>query len=152
MEVLTSRLLITPADPAASRQFYGDVLGLAIAREFGPPEHQGIVYFAGGGFLELSGQRRPGVPAPQLRLWLQVRDAAAEYARLQALVRAGELARDGSGACAEARTLGADRDVAARSGRDGRRAGRGARPSIRCAAIRATDRRAADGLAGVSRG
>jgi catechol 2,3-dioxygenase-like lactoylglutathione lyase family enzyme len=91
MEVLTSRLLITPADPAASRRFYGEVLGLAVAREFGPPEHQGIVYFAGGGFLELSGQAGPGVPAPQLRLWLQVRDATAEYARLQALVRAGEL-------------------------------------------------------------
>jgi catechol 2,3-dioxygenase-like lactoylglutathione lyase family enzyme len=92
MEVLTSRLLITPADPAASRRFYGEVLGLAVAREFGPPEHQGIVYFAGGGFLELSGQAEPGVPAPQLRLWLQVRDAAKEYARLQALVSAGELA------------------------------------------------------------
>jgi catechol 2,3-dioxygenase-like lactoylglutathione lyase family enzyme len=91
MEVLTSRLLITPADPAASRRFYGDVLGLAVAREFGPPEHEGIVYFAGGGFLELSGQADPGVPAPQLRLWLQVRDAAAEYARLQGMVRAGEL-------------------------------------------------------------
>ena len=92
MEVLTSRLLITPADPAASRQFYGEVLGLAVAREFGPPEHQGIVYFAGGGFLELSGQAPAGIPAPQLRLWLQVRDADAEYARLQALVRAGKLA------------------------------------------------------------
>jgi catechol 2,3-dioxygenase-like lactoylglutathione lyase family enzyme len=92
MEVLTSRLLITPADPAASRRFYGEVLGLAVAREFGPPEHQGIVYFAGGGFLELSGQAKAGVPAPQLRLWLQVRDAAGEYACLQELVRAGELA------------------------------------------------------------
>ena len=91
MEVLTSRLLITPVNPAASRMFYGEVLGLAVAREFGPPEHQGIVYFAGGGFLELSGQAAPGVPAPVLRLWLQVRDAAAEYARLQELVRAGEL-------------------------------------------------------------
>jgi catechol 2,3-dioxygenase-like lactoylglutathione lyase family enzyme len=91
MEVLTSRLLITPADPAASRRFYGEVLGLAVAREFGPPEHQGIVYFAGGGFLELSGQAQAGVPAPQLRLWLQVRDAAAEYARLRALVSAGTL-------------------------------------------------------------
>jgi catechol 2,3-dioxygenase-like lactoylglutathione lyase family enzyme len=92
MEVLTSRLLITPADPAASRHFYGEVLGLAVAREFGPPEHRGIVYFAGGGFLELSGQARQGEPAPQLRLWLQVRDVAVEYQRLQALTRAGEIA------------------------------------------------------------
>jgi catechol 2,3-dioxygenase-like lactoylglutathione lyase family enzyme len=92
MDVLNSRLLITPADPAASRYFYGEVLGLAIAREFGPPEHQGVVYFAGGGFLEISGQALPDVPAPQLRLWLQVRDAAAEHRRLQALVRDGRLA------------------------------------------------------------
>jgi catechol 2,3-dioxygenase-like lactoylglutathione lyase family enzyme len=92
MDVLSSRLLITPADPAASRHFYGDVLGLAIAREFGPPEHLGTVYFAGGGFLEISGQSPPDTPAPQLRLWLQVPDAAAEYARLQALIEAGELA------------------------------------------------------------
>ncbi|HEX4018887.1 MAG TPA: VOC family protein [Frankiaceae bacterium] len=91
MEVLNSRLLITPADPAASRHFYGEVLGLAVAREFGPPEHPGIVYFAGGGFLELSGQGAPGVPAATLRLWLQVRDAGAEWARLQELVRSGDL-------------------------------------------------------------
>lgn len=90
MEVLSSRLLITPADPVASRRFYGDILGLAIAREFGPPEHRGTVYFAGGGFLEISGQSPPDPPAPQLRLWLQVRDAAAEYARLQALIEAGQ--------------------------------------------------------------
>jgi catechol 2,3-dioxygenase-like lactoylglutathione lyase family enzyme len=94
MDVLSSRLLITPADPAASRHFYGEVLGLAIAREFGPPEHPGIVYFAGGGFLELSGQAPPDVPAPQLRLWLQVRDAAAEWQRLEQLVAAGQLSPD----------------------------------------------------------
>jgi catechol 2,3-dioxygenase-like lactoylglutathione lyase family enzyme len=92
MDILSSRLLITPADPAASRHFYGEVLGLAIAREFGPPEHRGIVYFAGGGFLEISGQAPPGVPPPQLRLWLQIRDAAAEHIRLQGLIEAGELA------------------------------------------------------------
>ncbi len=92
MDVLSSRLLITPADPAASRHFYGEVLGLAIAREFGPPEHPGVVYFAGAGFLEISGQAPPDVPAPHLRLWLQVRDAAAEWQRLESLVAAGDLA------------------------------------------------------------
>jgi catechol 2,3-dioxygenase-like lactoylglutathione lyase family enzyme len=91
MDVLSSRLLITPADPVASRHFYGEVLGLAIAREFGPPEHRGTVYFAGGGFLEISGQSAPDVPAPQLRLWIQVRDVAAEHARLQELTETGEL-------------------------------------------------------------
>jgi catechol 2,3-dioxygenase-like lactoylglutathione lyase family enzyme len=91
MEVLSGRLLLTPTDPAASRRFYGEVLGLAIAREFGPPEHPGVVFFAGGGYLELSGQATHP-PAPGLRLWLQVRDVGAEYARLSALVRAGEIA------------------------------------------------------------
>ncbi len=85
MEVLSGRILITPSDPVASRHFYGTVLGLAIAREFGPPEHLGTVYFFGGGLLEISGQapahegRNAGV-----RLWLQVRDVHAEYARLKA--------------------------------------------------------------------
>jgi predicted enzyme related to lactoylglutathione lyase len=81
MEVLTSRLLLTPTDPATSRHFYADVLGLAIAREFGPPEHPGVVFFTGGGFLELSGQSA-NRPSAATRLWLQVRDVAAEYARL----------------------------------------------------------------------
>ncbi len=94
MDVLNSRLLITPADPQASRHFYGEVLGLAIAREFGPPEHLGTVYFAGGGFLEISGHAPAQIPPPQLRLWLQVRDAAAEWQRLESLVAAGELAAD----------------------------------------------------------
>jgi predicted enzyme related to lactoylglutathione lyase len=84
VEVLTSRLLLTPTDPSATRRFYGEVLGLAVAREFGPPEHPGIVYFTGGGFLEVSGQA-PSRPAPGIRLWLQVRDVHAEHERLSAL-------------------------------------------------------------------
>jgi catechol 2,3-dioxygenase-like lactoylglutathione lyase family enzyme len=83
MEVLTSRLLLTPTDPTETRRFYGEVLGLAVAREFGPPEHQGIVYFTGGGFLEVSGQAEVRL-APGIRLWLQVRDVYAEHERLLA--------------------------------------------------------------------
>lgn len=82
MEVLSGRILLSPSDLAVSRHFYGEVLGLAVAREFGPPEHPGIVYFLGGGQLELSGQA--ATPASEgIRFWLQVRDIAAEYARLQ---------------------------------------------------------------------
>ncbi len=84
MEVLTSRVLLTPTDPAATRHFYGEVLALAVAREFGPPEHPGIVYFTGGGFLEVSGQASAR-PTPGIRLWLQVRNVFAEYERLRAL-------------------------------------------------------------------
>jgi catechol 2,3-dioxygenase-like lactoylglutathione lyase family enzyme len=82
MEVLSSRVLLRPTDPEASQTFYGDVLGLAVYREFGPPEHRGVVYFLGNGLLEVSGQsdERPRGMA----LWVQVRHIAAEHARLVA--------------------------------------------------------------------
>jgi predicted enzyme related to lactoylglutathione lyase len=80
MEVLSSRVLLRPTDPARSRAFYGDVLGLAVYREFGPPEQRGVVYFLGNGLLEVSGraEHRP----VGLELWLQVRDVAGEHERL----------------------------------------------------------------------
>ncbi|TQN42636.1 putative enzyme related to lactoylglutathione lyase [Blastococcus colisei] len=82
MEVLSSRVLLRPTEPQLSRAFYGDVLGLAVYREFGPPEHRGVVYFVGNGLLEVSGQAEE--PPHGLALWLQVRDVAAEHARLTA--------------------------------------------------------------------
>jgi catechol 2,3-dioxygenase-like lactoylglutathione lyase family enzyme len=82
MDVLSSRILLRSVDPARSRQFYGDVLGLAVYREFGPPEHPGVVYFLGNGLLEVSGQADE--PPRGVALWLQVRKLAAEHDRLQA--------------------------------------------------------------------
>jgi catechol 2,3-dioxygenase-like lactoylglutathione lyase family enzyme len=82
MEVLSSRVLLRPVDPARSRAFYRDVLGLAVYREFGPPEDPGLVFFLGTGMLEVSG--RADVPVRGLALWLQVRDVAAEMRRLAA--------------------------------------------------------------------
>ena len=82
MDVLSSRVLLRPTDPARTRAFYGDTLGLAVYREFGPPEHPGVVYFLGGGLLEVSGQADE--PPRGLALWLQVRDVGAEQARLAA--------------------------------------------------------------------
>ena len=82
MEVLSSRVLLRPTDPERSRAFYGDVLGLAVYREFGPPEDRGIVYFLGNGLLEVSG--RSDEPPRGMALWVQVRDVAAEHARLVA--------------------------------------------------------------------
>ncbi|WP_026416306.1 VOC family protein [Actinomadura oligospora] len=84
MEVLSSRILVRPADPERARRFYRDVLGLAVYREFGPPDDPGLVFFLGNGFLEVSG-RGPG-PAGEgaPMLWLQVRDVRAEHARLVA--------------------------------------------------------------------
>ena len=82
MDVLSSRVLLRPTDPARTRAFYGETLGLAVHREFGPPEHRGVVYFLGGGLLEVSGEAVE--PTRGLALWLQVRDVAAEQARLAA--------------------------------------------------------------------
>jgi predicted enzyme related to lactoylglutathione lyase len=82
VDVLSSRILLRPVDPARSQAFYRDVLGLAVHREFGPPEHPGVVFFLGNGLLEVSGSatnRRAG-----MALWLQVRDVAAEVERLGA--------------------------------------------------------------------
>ena len=84
MEVLSSRILLRSADPDRSRQFYRDVLGLAIYREFGPPDNPGIVFFLGQGLLEVSGRSEAGRPPTGLALWLQVRDVQAEHDRLAA--------------------------------------------------------------------
>jgi catechol 2,3-dioxygenase-like lactoylglutathione lyase family enzyme len=82
MEVLSSRVLLHPTDPARSRSFYRDVLGLGVYREFGPPEDPGSVFFLGNGLLEVSG--RSAQPPQGLGLWLQVRNALAEHDRLAA--------------------------------------------------------------------
>ncbi|WP_242382366.1 VOC family protein [Actinomadura luzonensis] len=84
MEVLSSRVLLRPRDPARSRRFYAETLGLAVYREFGPPEHPGTVFFLGQGFLELSGRHDgDGGSGAAVSLWLQVRDVAAEEERLR---------------------------------------------------------------------
>lgn len=80
VEVLSSRVLLRPADPLRSRAFYRDALGLAVYREFGPPEEPGLVFFLGNGLLEVSGRGDGQVGGPAL--WLQVRDLAGEIARL----------------------------------------------------------------------
>jgi len=84
MEILSSRVLLRPADLGRSRRFYRDVLGLAVYREFGDPEDPGVVFFTGGGFLEVSGAGGPG-GAQAVSLWLQVRSLAAEHDRLAGL-------------------------------------------------------------------
>jgi catechol 2,3-dioxygenase-like lactoylglutathione lyase family enzyme len=83
MEVLSSRVLLRPAEPERSRRFYRDVLGLAVYREFGPPGDPGVVFFLGQGFLEVSGRSDAPAPGPAA-IWLQVRDVRAEHERLLA--------------------------------------------------------------------
>jgi predicted enzyme related to lactoylglutathione lyase len=77
MEVLSSRVLLRPKDLARSLRFYGETLGLAVYREFGPVDQPGVVFFLGQGFLELSGHSDDEA-GPGLSLWLQVRDVARE--------------------------------------------------------------------------
>lgn len=83
MEVLSSRVLLRPVDLERSLAFYGETLGLAVYREFGAGSQRGVVFFAGGGFLEVSG-RAPGPAGPNVALWLQVRDVDAVHADLVA--------------------------------------------------------------------
>lgn len=83
MDVLSSRILLRPVDLQRTLRFYRDVLGLAIHREFGPPEHPGTVFFLGPGLLEVSGSSDQP-PSGSLQLWLQVRDVHAERDRLAA--------------------------------------------------------------------
>ena len=83
MEILSSRILLRPADLGRSRRFYRDVLGLAVYREFGPADDPSVVFFLGQGLLEVSGHG-PGLSGTSVMIWLQVRDVHAEYGRLAA--------------------------------------------------------------------
>lgn len=83
MEVLSSRILLRPSDLDRSRRFYRDVLGLAVYREFGPPDDPGVVFFLGSGLLEVSGHAA-GPAGRSVMIWIQVRDVRDEHARLTA--------------------------------------------------------------------
>jgi catechol 2,3-dioxygenase-like lactoylglutathione lyase family enzyme len=87
VEILSSRILLRPADLRRSRHFYQDVLGLAVYREFGSPTDPGVVFFLGPGFLEVSGHSAAAA-GQSVMIWLQVRDINAEHERLaEAAVR-----------------------------------------------------------------
>jgi catechol 2,3-dioxygenase-like lactoylglutathione lyase family enzyme len=83
VEILSSRILLRPADLGRSRRFYRDVLGLAVYREFGPAADPAVVFFLGQGLLEVSGHG-PGPSRGPVMIWLQVRDVRAEHSRLAA--------------------------------------------------------------------
>ena len=72
MDILSSRTILHPADLERTLAFYRDALGLAVAREFGEGAGRGVVFFAGGGFLEVVGEG-PTPERPGVALWLQVR-------------------------------------------------------------------------------
>jgi predicted enzyme related to lactoylglutathione lyase len=73
MEVLSSQVLVRPTDFERSFRFYVESLGLHVYREWSSGSTRGVVFFLGGGFLELSGSSRTGT-SESVGLWLQVRD------------------------------------------------------------------------------
>jgi catechol 2,3-dioxygenase-like lactoylglutathione lyase family enzyme len=83
MEILSSRFMLHPRDFDRSLRFYRDVLGLHPMREFGQGDSRGVVFFLGGGYLELTdGHVEP--PAASTELWLQVRDVRQAERELSA--------------------------------------------------------------------
>jgi catechol 2,3-dioxygenase-like lactoylglutathione lyase family enzyme len=79
MEVLSGRVILRPVDLERSLRFYGETLGLHPYREYGSGENRGVVYFIGGGYLEITGNAPPvdvdtAVEDSKISLWLQVRD------------------------------------------------------------------------------
>lgn len=83
IHVLQSRVLLRPLDFDASVDFYEHRVGLARYREWGQSPHRGVVYFLGGGYLELT-EGGGGEPVRGVRLWLQVADAHAAREELAA--------------------------------------------------------------------
>ena len=83
MDVLSSRILMRPSVFDDAVRWYRDVLGLHVYREYGAGgQVTGVVFFLGGGFLELVGDSS-SVPAGGGALWLQVPDVDAEHERLR---------------------------------------------------------------------
>lgn len=79
MEVLSSRVILRPADYAETLAFYRDRLGLAIAREY----PGGTVFFAGQGLVEVAAHGGSGSSSSfDGALWLQVREIAATQKEL----------------------------------------------------------------------
>jgi predicted enzyme related to lactoylglutathione lyase len=69
-------MLLRPIDFERSFRFYAGTLGLHIYREWGSGSIRGVVFFLGGGFLELSGASHVK-SSENISLWLQVRDVDA---------------------------------------------------------------------------
>ena len=94
MDVLSSRTIIHPTDLDRSLAFYGDALDLPVAREFGSGDGRGVVFFAGGGLIEVVGGHADaradgpvtprGAGGPGVALWLQVRSMDDAVAGLSA--------------------------------------------------------------------
>jgi catechol 2,3-dioxygenase-like lactoylglutathione lyase family enzyme len=81
MEVLSSRFLLRPRDLERSLRFYRETLGLAVYREWGSGQDRGVVFFLGGGLLEVAGSPAER-PSGAVRLFFQVRELRAVRSQL----------------------------------------------------------------------
>lgn len=82
MEILSSRFLIRPSSWERSYRFYREILRLKIYREWGSGVDRGVVFFLGGGYLELSGHQ--DIQASDCtQLWLQVPEIALLHQMLE---------------------------------------------------------------------
>ena len=81
MHVLQSRVLLRPRDFTRAMAFYEEQLGLVRYRDWGDPV-SGVVYFLGGGYLELTRGGDDDAAPAGFRLWLQVADLDAAIAEL----------------------------------------------------------------------
>ncbi|CAM3984838.1 VOC family protein [Nocardia ninae] len=79
MDILSSRIILRPADYQRALDFYRDGLGLAIAREY----PGGTVFFAGQSLIEVAAHGGSGESSSfRGAIWLQVRDVADAAAEL----------------------------------------------------------------------
>ena len=83
MQVLSGRIILRPVDLERSLRFYGETLGLRVYREYGTGADRGVVFFIGGGYLEITGTA-PSSDVDKVSLWLQVPDLQAVHADLAA--------------------------------------------------------------------
>ncbi|MBB3037722.1 VOC family protein [Hoyosella altamirensis] len=80
MQILSSRIILRPSDYERTLNFYRDVLGLAIYREY----PGGTVFFAGQGLIEVASHGRASDRGAFTgALWLQTRDIAAAQTELE---------------------------------------------------------------------
>jgi catechol 2,3-dioxygenase-like lactoylglutathione lyase family enzyme len=89
MEVLSARVILRPVDLERSLRFYGETLGLHPYREYGSGDNRGVVYFTGGGYLEITGSAAhvdvdTAFEDNRVSLWLQVRDLQETHRELAA--------------------------------------------------------------------
>jgi len=82
MEILSSRFMLHPRDFDRSVRFYRDVLEFHPMREFGAGDSRGVVFFLGGGYLEIT-DRSVDPPSSATELWLQVRDVRRTERKLR---------------------------------------------------------------------